>query len=1044
MPELTTQSFRRDTRRHWLGTGAVLGLCWAVASLWLHHERDVLLRTESDKLQAQVEALDNVLGQQLVSAHTALKTVMLQSAAWGEATRTQRGSELLSTLARSIPGVRGMTLVSPQGVVVASSFPEMLHRDVSQRDYFRLPSNTPAMNQLYLSEPYESAMGVYTVTLSRAAFNHRGIFSGVVAATLEPEYFQLVMGMAQPSANQWVAMAHEDGLLFGVLPERPDWVGKNMRATAGSILARHVREGELSSLQHMKSVLSDDERLVGVRTIKPEGFVLNKHLVVAVGRSVADVEAPWRRQVMLALLTGGAITLMALSGLGLWQRRRLQLVAMRQRQFEAEREAAQRTALALDGAALGLWDWHVSTDLLHSDARCWHMLGCPPTPEAVPLRQWLQHVEERDQLSVNEALQQQIAHTDASGWSQQFRMQHSSGQVVWIHAKGRATAWDGQGRALRIVATLLDITQARQTEQQLRDQASHTQAILDHMLDGVITTDASGVIESINPAACRMFGYPMEELLGRNVNVLMPLPDSQHHKQYIANYFSHGVARVIGQNRDVSGLRKDGTVFPMTLGLSQIEREGQPLFVGLTRDITERKQVEAEIERLAFYDALTELPNRRLLMDRLQHALVSARRHSRSGALLFIDLDHFKVLNDNKGHSMGDLMLKEVAQRIQRVLRADDTVARWGGDEFVVVLQDLGSSTEPGARSVEVAAEVAAEKLLHVLGQPYQLDGYLHHSTPSIGIVLWGGSPVANPEDLLKAADHAMYQAKSQGRNRICFFDPRVQAEMAERIALELDLRSALQAGELELHCQAQVGRSGQLIGGELLLRWRHPTRGWISPAVFIPLAEQTGLIEPLGQWVLRQTCELLGRWATDPLLAPLSLAVNLSVRQFRQKGFADHLIDLLQRSSVPAHSLKLEITESAVIEDVEAVIALMEQLRALGLRFSLDDFGTGYSSLAYLKRLPLAQLKIDQSFVRDLLTEANARAIAHAVIQMGNSLGLDVIAEGVETDAQHALLGRMGCHAFQGYRFARPVPLPDFERLVYHWNPAEAETIWG
>ena len=347
-----------------------------------------------------------------------------------------------------------------------------------------------------------------------------------------------------------------------------------------------------------------------------------------------------------------------------------------------------------------------------------------------------------------------------------------------------------------------------------------------------------------------------------------------------------------------------------------------------------------------------------------------------------------------------------------------------------MLLQDLGADASVAA----LHAEAAAEKLLRVLGQPYQLDEHLHHSTPSIGIVIWGAGD-ASSEDLLKHADHAMYQAKAAGRNQLCFFDPLTQAALADRAALEADLREALRLEQLELHYQAQVGRDGALLGAETLLRWRHPVRGFVSPAVFIPLAEQTGLIGPLGEWVMQQACARLAAWAAQPALAGLSLAVNVSAHQFRQKGFLGLMQQLLARSGAPTERLKIELTESALVNDVEAVIALMNELRRLGLAVSLDDFGTGYSSLAYLKRLPLNQLKIDQSFVRDLISEANARAIARTVIQLGDSLGLQVIAEGVETEAQHTLLTELGCHAFQGYLFSRPLPAAAFEALAGGWN---------
>ena len=484
---------------------------------------------------------------------------------------------------------------------------------------------------------------------------------------------------------------------------------------------------------------------------------------------------------------------------------------------------------------------------------------------------------------------------------------------------------------------------------------------------------------------------------------------------------------------EVWNRRKNGDIYPEWLNITAVTDPAGRIcnYVAAFSDISLHKKAEAEIHTLAFYDPLTALPNRRLLLDRLNQALAASRRSGRRGAVLFIDMDNFKSLNDTLGHGMGDRMLQEVARRLQAALRADDTVARWGGDEFVVLLPDLGVQPERAGQH----AESAGEKLLRVLGQPYQLDELTHFSTPSIGIVLWGQEAETSSEDLLKHADHAMYQAKAAGRNRLCFFDPATQAALAERALLEADLRQAIELRQLELFFQAQVDREGRLLGAETLLRWRHPQRGWVSPARFIPLAEQCGLIGPLGDWVLERSCAQLAEWSREPVFAGLTLAVNLSAHQLRHKGFLAQMQRLLDSSAAPPQRLKLELTESALLDDVEAVIGLMAELSALGVSFSLDDFGTGYSSLAYLKRLPLQQLKIDQSFVRDLLVEPNARAIARAIIQMGESLGLEVIAEGVESAEHRGELASLGCHAFQGYWFSRPLPLAEFEKLVREWG---------
>ena len=447
------------------------------------------------------------------------------------------------------------------------------------------------------------------------------------------------------------------------------------------------------------------------------------------------------------------------------------------------------------------------------------------------------------------------------------------------------------------------------------------------------------------------------------------------------------------------------------------------------QDLSERKAAEEEINLLAYYDPLTRLPNRRLLMDRLQQALATSARHQRCGALLMLDLDNFKTINDTRGHERGDALLLQVSHRLRSCVHEDDTVARQGGDEFVVVLEDLGDTPEEAAaRSEEIGQRILTE-----LREPYDIGGEPHHSSLSMGITIFSGVR-ESVDELLKRADLALYQAKDAGRDTLRFYDPRMQAAVSARAALELDMRVGLAQGQFELYYQPQIDR-GRITGAEALLRWRHPRDGFISPANFIPLAEETGLILPLGEWVLQAACKRLAAWALRPELAGLSLAVNVSARQFHQSGFVAQVLASLAGSGASGKKLELEMTESLLLEDVEDTIDKMVTLKGYGVGFSLDDFGTGYSSLAYLKRLPLDKLKIDQSFVRDVLTDPNDAAIARTVVALGTSLGLRVIAEGVETEAQRDFLESNHCHAWQGYLLSPPVPVAEFEALVRRMN---------
>ena len=431
-----------------------------------------------------------------------------------------------------------------------------------------------------------------------------------------------------------------------------------------------------------------------------------------------------------------------------------------------------------------------------------------------------------------------------------------------------------------------------------------------------------------------------------------------------------------------------------------------------------------ELEVLAGQDMLTLLPNRRELMERLKMALSLTARTGKCGALLLIDLDHFKTINDTRGHIVGDVLLKEVAQRLIASMREGDTVARFGGDEFMVMLENLDSDLANAARQ----AEFVSEKILEKIRQPYILVATeFGHSSASIGVALFSPGQHST-EELIKQADVAMYQAKDAGRNTMRFYDAEMQARLVDRAAMEEDLRQAMTLGQLTLHYQPQVDSAGRVVGAEVLVRWLHPQRGLVAPAQFIPLAEEVGLIAAIGSWVLEATCLQLARWAMQPTLSGLTLSVNVSSHQFRQSEFVDRVTQILSHTGADPRRLRLELTESIMVRDVDHVVAKMRALRDQGVGFSLDDFGTGYSSLAYLKRLPIDQLKIDQGFVRDILSDHNDAAIAKMVIALADSMGLSVIAEGVETQEQRDCLAALGCHEYQGYLFGRPVPVKDFE----------------
>jgi len=640
---------------------------------------------------------------------------------------------------------------------------------------------------------------------------------------------------------------------------------------------------------------------------------------------------------------------------------------------------------------------------------------------------------------------------DRSGWRQKTRQTQRDALLVihptvyqdlWISASlPRATALDSSRivrvsviAAAALFAAMLVATGALMQSYLIRINAARqatakAKAVLDQalgsMVSGVLVLDAEHRVVQWNLRYVEICpwlkpvlapGLPFRMVLEHTARAFFPDGSDDTVNGWVRQRLQRQIATDSHEQKLPTGIIIQITERPIPGG-------GMVLTY---HDVTALRRATEEIESLAFYDPLTTLPNRRLLLDRLAQAVVHAGRSGKTGALLFLDLDHFKLINDTRGHEVGDQLLQLVAQRLRLTVRASDTVARLGGDEFVVLLSDLPADGE----AAEAQVQRVGEKILQNLNLPYNLDCQTYQGVCSIGATLFGQGQEAAAE-LLRQADIAMYQAKATRGNALCFFDMKMQAAISQRVQWEAEMQTALTEKQFTLYYQIQVAADNHILGAEALLRWRHPQRGIIAPGEFIAVAEDCGLIVPIGLWVLRAACRQLALWQNEPACAQLQLSVNVSARQFRQSDFADIVISELRQSGAPAHLLKLELTESLMIDDVNDSIAKMYRLRGLGVRFSVDDFGTGYSSLAYLTRLPLHQLKIDQSFVRDLGMRARDNAIVQTIIGMARTLELEVIAEGVETEAQRDLLARYGCDRYQGYLFGRPVPLDEFQAKV-------------
>ena len=883
--------------------------------------------------------------------------------------------------------------------------------NVSDRDYFIRLRADPDAGLLIVQPLIGRAANMAVWSLVRRIDLADGSFAGVVYAAIEIDQLnRLLEKMSLDPAS--IALRDADLGLIARHPQAGFPLGDRTLSTPMTqALQRNPLEGSYIS---DASSLDKIVRSHAYHRSAKYGFYVN------VGTPLAVPLAQWRQQAWLILGLTSALAL-ALIGFAVLLRRtwarQLQVMAV----LQAHQQALHETQ---ELAGLGHYAYDLHTDRWSSSAILDDIFGVDGDYPR-DAKHWLALVGPESRADMQAHLSATI-HQDQP-FDHEYRiLRPHDGQERWVHVRGKLKR-DSAGVAQTLNGSLQDITERKRAEEQQR-----IAAIAFESQEGRFVTDASQVIIRVNQAFTDITGYSAAEAMGQKPSLLS---SGRHERGFYAAMMAEIDLSGAWQG-EIVNRRKNGELYPQWLTITQVNNHAGETthYVATLVDITVRKAAENEIKNLAFYDPLTHLPNRRLMLDRLQQALTSSVRHLRHGALMLLDLDNFKTLNDTLGHAMGDQLLLAVAGRLSACIREGDTVARLGGDEFVVILEDLD---QVGLAALQ--AESVAHKILKQLSTPYPLnlapDGdpaqiRQHHCSASIGIALFREHPVS-VDELVSRADTAMYQAKAAGRNTLRFFDPEMQAVVTARATLEADLRDALQTQQLVLYFQPQVSYQGQVTGVEALVRWEHPQHGLVSPAAFIAVAEETGLILPLGLWVLETACALLAQWAQQPTLAHLSLAVNVSARQLHQAQFVPQVLAVLARHAVPAQRLKLELTESLLVKDVEDTISKMMALKAHGVGFSLDDFGTGYSSLAYLKRLPLDQLKIDQSFVRDILIDPNDAAIAQMVIALGQSLGLSVIAEGVETTAQRDHLESLGCHDYQGYLYCRPLPVEALERFI-------------
>ena len=984
-----------------MGIAACLALAF-VTLYGLVRERTLALNLA----QAQTQNLSRVLEEHARQTLRRVQSQLVQVANAVESrTGTQRQPAAAPTreqLLALLPSDRLLSAIEvsdANGMVIGTSSaePGALARSIAGQEYFRRHQRGADRELVFGELEKNPTSSAWVMPISQRITTDDGRFSGVIVAFVLPSYFQAFYDSIERGDDGFVTLFLASGAVAVTSPNQDNVIPLDW---AQSSLFRQELPHWPTGTARQADTSGHGEQVYSYRALN------DYPVVVTYGLSVRAVLAPWHE----SLLRNGLLLLAALLA--------LMGVAWRWAQQDRLRQAAEKDRRRSESRLRAIFD--TGPGCINVVDAAGNLVEVNPAGLALVQADSLEEVVGKPVLSfvlpdyhaAFKALHKRVLAGQTV--QMEYELLDLKGQRRWLTT--HATPLYDQGPVMNLAVTQ-DITDRKQAELDLRIAATAFEA-----QEGICIFNEDQVILRVNQAFTEMSGFSAGEAMGQT---LMLLDAGDHDPSFFRALWrrvaSHGAWRGEVQSR-----RKNGTLFPQGLTVTAVKNDaGQAThYVATFVDISQRRESEEKIQRLAFFDALTGLPNRRLLMDRMRMTMVTGARHQRKNALLFVDLDNFKIINDSHGHHLGDLLLERIATLLSGCVRAGDTVARLGGDEFVVMLDHLDEDDAHAASQ----AEIVGEKIIAALNVPHLLDNHECHCTASVGITLFGGSRREDVEEPLKRADLAMYQAKVGGRNTLRFFDIQMQAVVDARAALERRLREAVRTEQFVLHYQAQVGSSGALAGVEALVRWQPSTGAMVSPAEFIPLAEETGLILSIGYWVLETACKQLAQWAARPERAHLTIAVNVSARQFHQADFADQVMRVLAQTGAHPERLKLELTESLLVADIEDVIAKMTTLKAHGVGFSLDDVGTGYSSLSYLKRLPLDQLKIDQSFVRHILTDANDAAIAKMVVALAGSLGLAVIAEGVESAAQRDFLASQGCHAYQGYFFSRPLPVEAFE----------------
>lgn len=1018
------EQLHKSQRSERLLVGFLLGVVALVLASALTGDYAQVNQQERTRIAAQAELASELVAEQMLAINNLLQGVQREWSGWQQdALRLSVASEHLRILQGIMPGVRTLLVTDAWGVIQQSNRPEMLGRSVYNYDFFMLPRQTADQDLLYVTPPGRNGLeGVWSIAVSRILLTAEGDFGGVVIASLEPQFFSALLASGNYATDMTTWLIHGIGQVFVETPLR-----------AAGLPSVSIPPGlpDRLSVQRM-----DDDSPVMVRgggdhadmvyqyhKIKHDLLTMDWSLLVAVGRSRQEIYADWRYK---SLIIGIVYLFLVMVSFGvlLVQQRRRQGQFAEQALLESRLENERlRLRGVIKGTQAGIWEWNIQNHVTVFNERWAEIVGLRLADlQPTSIRTWLGLIHP-DDLPNNRRVLAEHIRGKRGHYHVECRMRHREGHWVWVLIQGEIQAWTERGKPLLMLGTCLDNSERKEYEEALVEsqQSAQLAAMVFNAPSGIMITDAQYRILRVNQEFTQMTGYTLEDCVGRSPSMFR---SGRHGPEFYADLF-HSLKHKHYWEGEVWNRHKNGDVVPMYVSIqSVLNADGQVIkYIGAYIDISHQKLAEERMKFLLLHDPLTGLANRKHLAETIALSIGDAC----SCALIFFGLGNLSLINSSFGHEVGDQILVQVAERLRKQLPEAHLLARFGSNEFAVWLIGLNAKAEIAA----LEAKGWVDAIFALMRPSFVVDGRQISAHIRLGVAIGNAHPV-NPAQMIQQANAALHQAKSDAGEPCVFYDGRAETAAREYIEIYEDLLSALNSGYvgLELYYQPQTDRLGRVLGAEALLRWQHPEKGFISPGQFIPVAERSGLILALGDWVIDTACQQLHEWQSHPATAQLGLAVNVSTKQFFQEDFAQKVVNAIQRYAVNPDWLKLELTETTLAGDLDKVSGTMQSLRAYGVRISLDDFGTGYSSMRYLQTLPIQQIKIDQSFVRCLLDEGRHDvAIVRAILSLGEAFGIEAIAEGVETQAQLEALHALGCRYFQGYLFSRPLPAAAFRR---------------